>query len=393
MDMKALYRRRTAGFLQEILPYLHYALQSASMAALTALLLFSIGYHLFLQWVTPAFPWQLPAAALMWIMLMSGKVRTYLQEADTLFLLPQEKGMALYLQAALQKALMLQLAGAIAAWLIVWPLYAKMTETAASRFVLLLLVWALFKAALVYGKWFEQQLQEPAARRWLTLLRWALSAFAAYVVIAFEPPYGILLPAAGLLLYLVCLRWPRKYPVHWMQLIDLEKRHRAAVYRILNWFIDVPQVQGKARNTRLSIQRWVKIPFRAESAYVYLYSIVWFRSELFGISLRITVIGVLLLLSVTGTWPAAVVYIVVALFSALQLSDLKRYYKEHLWQRIYPLPPELHKRSVGIVRRAVHLVILAILFVPAGFSMGSWLQAAGLLLLGGAASWLYHRYR
>ncbi|ULL14099.1 ABC transporter permease [Paenibacillus sp. H1-7] len=393
MDMSALYQRRTAEFLKEIRPYAHYAFQGASMAAIVFFLLFSIAYRLFLQWVTPEFPWQPLCAAVLFLALASGRVRTYLQEADTLFLLPQERGMSIYLQTAMRRALLFQLAVTIAAWLLVWPLYGRMTQADGIVFVVLLAVLLLLKWALLNGKWTELQLQEPGTRRGFILLRWLFAALASYALMALKLPYGILTAGAGAILYLAVLRLPHKYTVHWTLLIEMERRHKASIYRLLNWFVDVPQVQGKARSIPLPGLLRRMIPFRQRSSYHYLYTLVWLRSELLGITVRLAVVGIILIVWIQNDWAAAIVYALFGLFAALQLSDLKRYYREHIWHRIYPIPEGMLKHSTGAVRFRIHLAILLLMAVPLCFSLPNPLWAAGLLLLGVAVSWLYHRFR
>ncbi|WP_282937184.1 ABC transporter permease [Paenibacillus sp. RC67] len=393
MDMKVLYQRRAAEFLKEIRPYLHYALQSVIMSSVAVFLLFSIAYRLFLGWVTPAFPWELLCAAVMLFPLAGGKIRTYLQDADILFLLPHERGMNQYLQAAMRKALIIQTAVVIAVWLLIWPLYAKMTASGGLQFFIILVVWLLFKWALLFGKWTELQLQEPGARRGFVLLRWILAALSAYAIFTWKLPYGILLLAVGSILYLGLLRLPNKYIVHWMLLIDWEKRHRSGVYRFLNWFIDVPQVQGKARNTRIP-KAWLQlIPFRQSSSYLYMYTLIWLRSELLGITFRLTVLGIVILASLHSDWASVIAYIAFALFGALQLSDLKRYYRVHIWHRIYPLPEGLLKRSISSVRLTIHLVMLVLMSIPLWWTLSSPMWAAVLFLMSCAASWLFHRFK
>lgn len=393
MDMKALYQRRSAEFVQHIRPYLFYAIQSIGMFSAIAIVLFSLGYRMFLLWVTPQFPWQPLGAAVMALALASGRVRTYLQEADTLFLLPQERGMSQYLQLAMRRAVLLQTAGAIAAWLLVWPLYGRMTQADGIVFALLLAVWAVLKRVLLHGKWAELQMQEQGTRRRYAALRWLAAASAAYALMAFQLPYGIMAASAVALLYMALLRLPAKYTVHWTMLIDMEKRHKATVYRLLNWFIDVPQVQGKARS--IPMPAWLRglIPFRRRSSYTYLYTLVWLRSELFGITLRLTAVGVVIIATLTNDWAAYIAYVAFGLFGALQLSDLKRYYRVHIWRSIYPLPDKLPDQSAGAVRFRIHLAMLLLMAIPLCFAVTRPLWAAGLLLAGLAISWLYHKRR
>lgn len=392
MDKEALYEQRQAGFLKEIRPYLHYALQGMTMTAVITFFALSIGYKYFLQWVTPDFPWKPLAALVLLPFLAGGRIRTYLQEADLIFLLPLEMSMERYIQTAQRKALIVQGAGVAAAWLLVWPVYAKLTGAAAWTFFLLLVIWVLFKAVLLYGRWTELQLQEDRTRLAWTLLRWAWGYCAAYTLLAFGLGTGLLLLAAGSLVYVAALRRPRRYTIYWLRLIELEQRHRASLYRVLNWFVDVPPLRVKARNVRGITAISHRLPFQRSYSYHYLYSLVFFRSELFGIALRLLIIGSLLIASVSNEWAKLGAYLVFALVGALQLADLKRYYPELVWHRIYPLPHELKKRAVSTVRFLVHAVLLIVWAVPLIWTLSLHTLWGAMLAVGAAAvSFLYHR--
>ncbi|OXM85286.1 ABC transporter permease [Paenibacillus rigui] len=394
MAGKGLYEQRQAHFAKEIRPYVHYAIQGIAMTALIVFFAASIGYKQFLQWVTPDFPWKPAAAGFMLPFLALGRIRTYLREADTIFLLPQQEAMMTYIGSARRKAMVFQSAAVTAAWLAVWPVYAKVTGSGAGAFLALLLAWVLFKAVLLYGKWTEQQMQESRTRLGWSLLRWLWAGTAAYALFSMGPAYGLLLLSIGSLVYLAALRLPRKFTVHWNYLIELELRHQASLYRVLNWFVDVPPLRARARNIKGLPRISSRIPFQKRFSYHYLYSLVFFRSELLGILFRLLVIGVLLIAFITNDWARIVIYVVFSLAGALQLSDLKRYYREHLWHRIYPLPEGLKKQAVGTVRFLVHFIALLVLAVPLllnpAFS-AAW--SLGLLLACTAASWLYHRFK
>ncbi|PZE20424.1 ABC transporter permease [Paenibacillus xerothermodurans] len=393
MDTQALYRQRSALFLNEIRPYLHYALQGAAVSAGLAFLLGAIGYRQFLLWVHPAFPWELLVTAVMLIALAGGRIRTYLQEADTLFLLPREHAMDAYLRTAVNRALLKRIVAVVAAWLLVWPVYHKLTPSGGWMFVVILAIWLAFAYILTQGKWLELQLQERRSRLGFAALRWSMSAAGAYALFVLHPLYGILVFALLAIAYLAGLRLARKYIVNWGLLIDMERTHKGSVYRTLNWFIDVPAVQGKARN--MHWLDWAVRPgrFRRDRAYPYLYTLVWLRSELFGIIVRLTVVGVILLALVPGDITRVIIYAVFAGFGALQLADLKRYYREHLWVHIYPLPAALREHAVNRVRLSIHTGMLLLLAIPTFITIANPLWAASVLLVSAAASALYHRYR
>ncbi|UUZ80982.1 hypothetical protein LJK88_40610 [Paenibacillus sp. P26] len=54
--LERLWSQRTTSFIQELRPYLGYALQSASIAIILLMLVSTYGYRRFLSDVPPGFP-------------------------------------------------------------------------------------------------------------------------------------------------------------------------------------------------------------------------------------------------------------------------------------------------------------------------------------------------
>jgi ABC-2 type transport system permease protein len=136
---------------------------------------------------------------------------------------------------------------------------------------------------------------------------------------------------------------------------------------------------------------------------VFVYFLVWLRSEWFGISLRLMAIGVFLVAISGGGLSALLLFALFAVLIAMQLKELEGVYRNYEWTRMYPLPTGLRGSSVRLVRFVLHAAAVVALAVPLGWhaihgDLWAGLLADGVLFAGVvvgsvAGSFLYHRLR
>ncbi|MCZ8523222.1 ABC transporter permease [Paenibacillus caseinilyticus] len=390
-----MWNGRTAAFLAEIRPYAVYALQSAALAIVLLMLGAGIGYHYLLTSPPPSFPFRLLAACILFPAAALSPIRTYMKEADLIFLMPMESRMSAYFAKASRRSFSLQMAALLVAWLAAWPLYAKAAgEHNFLLFIHILLVLVVIKRIMVYGRNLEIRLTEKRIIFLYVALRTLIAAGTVYLLTALQIWQGTLGAGLLLLVYLACLYPVRRTPANWPRLVELEKRHRGVTFRLLNNFIDVPTVQGRPRSVHAPGKLLAAIGgFRHQpnDTYRFLYTLVWLRSEWFGVTVRLTLLGVLLLALISGALATSIVYALFAGLTALQLKELQKAYRHSDWSFIYPLPPALRSRSAARVVLRIHALCLAALAIPSLWSMPSPLHAAawfaGTLLL----SYFYSR--
>ncbi|WP_426449365.1 ABC transporter permease [Paenibacillus sp. S-38] len=390
-----LWVRRTAGFQAEIRPYVVYALQSAALAVVLLMLGAGIGYHYLLTSAPPSFPFRELAACILFPAAALSPIRTYIKEADLIFLMPMENEMSAYFAKTASRAFTLQLIILLVSWLAAWPLYAQAEgEHGFLLFVHIFLVLAAAKKVLLYGRSLELKLSEKKSILFYVLLRTVIAAGTVYSITALSAWAGTLAAALLLLCYLACLYPARRPAVNWTRLVELEKRHRGVIFRLLNNFIDVPSVQGRPRSVHAPKKLLGAIGgFRhgPRDAYRFLYTLVWLRSEWFGITVRLTLIGVILLAVVRGTVAGGILYALFAVLTALQLKEVQKAYRHSDWSFIYPLPEGLPGRSTAAVVLRIHTLCLALLALPALGSMPSPLYAAGWFAAALLLSYLYSK--
>ncbi|MCZ8512792.1 ABC transporter permease [Paenibacillus filicis] len=391
--LRRLWSKRTAEFFRELRPYIGYSLQSASLAITLIMLACTYGYRRFLTDVPPGFPLLFTAAIALLPALAVSPIRTYLREADLIYLLPLESSMPVYLRRAEARSLGIQGALLLAAWLIVWPLYKLGAGGGIVDFLRVLAVLLLGKKVLLHGRWSELQ-QAARTQRFLLSLRWAVALGLTWSQMTLSPLIGLICAGAGLLLYLGLMRFLDRRVLLWVHLIAMEARQRANIFRLLNFFVDVPDSQGRARSIHAPepILRWISgYRFRSSDTYRFLYTRVWLRSEWFGMTVRLTAAGFVVLSVVPGRWPAAGLFVLFSFLILIQLKELQKAYRHSDWSYVYPLPESLRSRSAANVRYRLHAAASLVLLVPAAARLHSIVWTGALLALTAIISYGLHR--
>ncbi|MBS5912676.1 MAG: ABC transporter permease [Paenibacillus macerans] len=364
MELRALRSRRKAAFWGKVLPYLPYVFQSGVAVLLLLLIIaFSAWYTAFLQNLPPGLP-------VSWIMLLllgpltvySG-FRTYVEPADVIFLLPQETRMKEYLSPAFRSGIIYKLIGLYIVLLLVWPLYIR-SSAIVQPLWLMMLILLLLKALSAYGAWQELRITTARARTGYRLLRWCfiLLMVAAWL---WQPAWkSALFTLLVGLNYALVLRFPMKHAVPWDNLIAAEKSNEAKVMLLLGWFVDVP-----AEGQKVIRRRWLsaagnRTPWTPAAAYRYLLIKTFVRSELLGMLIRLTLLGLLLVGWNGRTWLGAVLYLLFVFLTGTQLASLRHAHRDSPAASFYPLPPGARKAAALRITSCLLFALAVLLWLP-----------------------------
>ncbi|WP_219640805.1 ABC transporter permease [Cohnella sp. CFH 77786] len=387
----SLKRTRAAAFRSEVFPYFRYVAQSGfGLLVSAALFTLIIGYANLLRDVPPDLPAGLAGAAAIALAAIGSPMRTYIQPADPVFLLPMENSVYRdYVRPALAASMRAGAIRTLAVFAVFVPLYirAPMTEEAASGRPLWLLgiTFAAMGAWNAYGGWRERQAAWAVPRGWLRSARYAATLLSVWGLLNGSP-----LPAWGLAIGLLTLvglawRWPRRQQVPWERLIKEEETTRRRWYRFLGWFVDVPSQESKPTRRRWAAWLPDRLPLDRGRAWLYVYGKTFIRGETFGAFVRWYTVMALVIAA--ADHPAAdwIAYGAGIFIGGIQLTELGRL---KLAGSVETLPLDRGKRNraaAGIARAAgMAGAVLLWLFaaVPYVGSMG-WigpaLLAAGLV--------------
>ncbi|WP_310551607.1 ABC transporter permease [Paenibacillus glufosinatiresistens] len=393
MDLRELRGRRRRQAMGGIMPYVGYIIQSGvAMVFAFGLIAFAAWYTALLQDV----PEGLPILPIMLAILAPAAVhssfRTYLQEPDAIFLLPQGHRMKAYFAPAWVSGTVWKSLRLLLLLLLLWPLYIRSAAEPKALAATLLLLLGV-KVLSSFGCWRELNLISPAAAAGYRLLRWAVGLLIAAAWLWQPALRGLLFSGLLAAAYLAALAVPARHRVAWDRLIATEKAQAERALLLLGWFVDVPG-RGQKVYRRRWLSRWgAGLPWKKETAYRFLLTKTLARGETLGMVTRIGVLTLLLVYWTRGGWGAPVLYLFFLFVIGVQLSGVAKPHEESFWLTVYPLPEGSRRRSTVSLVFGQHLIWAVLLWLPLLANGADGLGASLLTLAGGAAVAGLTRYR
>ncbi|MED4584313.1 ABC transporter permease [Brevibacillus choshinensis] len=366
MDVDALFRERLQRFSAELVRYGQYmANGGVLMVAVFLCGLLAYYYPSLVQAIPAWFPVPYVLAFVLAFFVTRSPHRTFLLEADLLFLTPAETQMARYFQKAQIYNFVVQSMGLFLVLLLFLPLYQG---TIGIRGAQVWLYWGVpfvLKGWNVYSSWIVMRLPDKKQDAAYTLARfgftyfvlaWMLSkgGFLAYQ----QVPYGAILWMALLIWFHFRLQQiPKKHAYQWYRLLEMENGLRARFYQIANQFRDVPSLQQRVKPRKWIV--WVAklIPYRMSNAGRILFLKSFLRSgDLSGMYIRLIVIGTFLIVILPGPLAKAAVVLVFLFMSASQLKGIGSQARHRSRSSLLPINEQQQKSAASWVRRVLLVV-------------------------------------
>lgn len=261
--------------------------------------------------------------------------RTFLLEADLLFLTPIETKMGSYFQKAQRYNFFMQAVGVGVILVLLLPLY---TGTMRVEVVQLWLYWCaplLLKGWNVYSSWIFLRLPDRKSQSTYTLVRFTFTFFVLAWILSEGRFLAYHHVQYGGFVCMILLVWfhlrlqtvKNRYAIQWYRLLEAENALRSRFYRIVNNFTDIPSLQHQVK-PRAWLNPIAKvIPYRQSIAARHLFVKTFLRTGDFaGVYFRLVVLGSLLILFLPNPY---VKVIVAVLFLLISYSQLKGIWKLH----------------------------------------------------------------
>ncbi|QRG70774.1 ABC transporter permease [Brevibacillus choshinensis] len=363
IDVDALFRERLQRHLAELVRYGQYMANGGVLMVAVFLCGLLAYYYPNLVKAIPAwFPVPYALALVLAIFITRSPHRTFLLEADLIFLTPAETKMARYFQKTQVYNFVVQSIGLFLVLLLFLPLYQGTIGASGAQVWLYWGVPFVLKGWNVYISWTVLRLpgkQQGAAfsmgRFGLTyfLLAWMLTegGFLAYQRV----PYGAIL-WMGLLIWfhIRLLQIPKKHAYQWYQLLEMENGLRLRFYQIANQFRDVPSLQQRVKPRKWLM--WIAglIPYRQENAGRVLFLKTFLRSgDLAGMYIRLLVISSLLIIMLPGPLAQIAVTVLFFFMSASQLKGIGSQARHHSRASLLPINEHQQTSAASWVRRVL----------------------------------------
>lgn len=393
MRLEQLYEMRRQAWLETTVRYTKLVANSGFMFSLYAAIIISgVYYQKALKNLPPHFPSALILTILFGAFVIPTSIRTYVQRADLIFLLPAEAELDAYFRKAIRDSWIRQAIILIFVSAVAMPLYLKTLDASPAHYGLVVLLIILLKGWNIFGAWSEARLQSSLG---YFILRGLLSLVFLYFILTkanwvFMGILLLILLAVSLWGYRPVLN---KESLNWIHLADEEARQAMRFLRIANWVTDVPGLEQPIKPRRYLNVFYSGFKKSRSNVYALLYLKTFFRSgDYFGLYSRLTLIGALLMILVRhSSLLSIIIFGLVVFLSTFQLLALKKHDFPQALEGLYPL--KLDTKRIGFLKVMRYLILfqslmlalvflvthfvvlpfLAMLVIGAGFTM-IWLQ-------------------
>ncbi|GEO73890.1 ABC transporter permease [Levilactobacillus namurensis DSM 19117] len=347
--MIQLFKNRRARHLREMAKYLRLVFNDFFVFALLFFLGgLGLGYSNLLKTLTSGLWWApLVALVVLGITVQVGRFATLIEDADRVFLLPKERAMQGYLVAARRYSQWLAQATQLIVLFIMTP-YLRVTLSWSLATVAGLAVTQVILKDTLLRLDLASAYQVTGQRRmnhWTN--KWGLSLIVLAVGLWTNPWIAAILAvlADGAVAVWFQQHWQRQQ-IRWREQIALEDNRMLGIYRFFNLFTDVPMVSGTIHRRHYLDGLLRRIPVRHDQAYLYLYSRGMLRgTEFSGLVVRLTVIGMILLAFIQGTWLPVILTALFIYLIGFQLLPFFQQYDDIVFTHVYPLTWEQRLRS------------------------------------------------
>ncbi|GGD49553.1 ABC transporter permease [Paenibacillus nasutitermitis] len=367
-SVEMLWSSRARAFWKESMPYISAMVQSGVPLVTSFLLIAGFaGYTTLIHQVDQTFPFVWIGVLVLTPVVCWNPLRTWLREADTVFLVPREAQMGRYLRRSFLYNGTTGLIGAAAVVLIYSLLYVKGPGLIAWQLlVIAVLAVKLLNAA---AAWRERQLSWIGARRGMRVLRWIATAAGLAVLLKAQPWMGAVYFIAAAAVMALIYRGLKRYPVPWLTLIAEENATRRRFTVFFSAFADVP-----SENAQVSTRKYItwlpaRLSFSKENAFAYLFAHTLIRTELGAIVLRLTAFGMIASFlaaysALWSGWGSAGVCLLFLWLVGTQIASLVQSHRHSVWRHLYPLPDDSRLSALLKVDRIALFVCGALVWLP-----------------------------
>ena len=302
--------------------------------------------------------------------LVSTKVKTYIKEADSVFLLPLEK----YYKKIGAKTVMSLTTTHIIAVIIFYFATKPITNIIGSinkLGICLLLMIIILNNLLKYF-----QVIHYTELVWIKIIQFIV-VFVQILVVFIVNTYILIFDMIGVMALAYCtyyifknatnkasLEDQEKFVVKWNEAAEYDKHRMESYLKLVNMFVDVPLSGVKVARRKyfdVLLPKVTKENFTKENSFKYYYYRVFLRQEnTVYLALRLMLLAVLVIFSFKNTYVSAIAIISYSYLTIIQLVPLYKQMSNNIWHSILPVAESI---KVGSFKKMLSIVILITTFI------------------------------
>ena len=305
--------------------------------------------------------------------LVSTKIKTYIKEADAVFLLPLEK---YYRKVGLKTVINSTIVHIIT--VVIFYFATKPITNLIGNIdrlsIIMLLIVIIWNNLLKY-----LQVIHYKEVVWSKLLLFVVIFIQLLVVffddIAIRIIYLISIIVLAVFTYYIMKnagnklndKDQEKYVVNWNQAADYDKHRIESYLKFVNMFVDVPLSGVKVARRKyfdILLPKLTKDNFKKENSFKYYYYRVFLRQEnTIYLALRLMLLAALVIFSFKNTYVSGLAIISYSYLTIIQLVPLYKQMSNNIWHSILPVSEDIKIKSYKQLLTSVMIVTTLLLGV------------------------------
>ncbi|SFB83497.1 ABC-2 type transport system permease protein [Alkalibacterium subtropicum] len=339
MTMEDLFNTRQSLYYKKMSKYLKYVLNDHFVI----LLLFlggatGLAYQNYLEAVQyDALVPRFLLLVIIGLTVFSGSIRTLVEPADAVFLLPKEKAFDRVMKKNLIYSLIFHssytlLIGGLAA-----PLLSAIGHMSSDGVVFWLMTLVCWKVIHGIHAYYSLKQHKSEISRNTRLIIGVVSLVGIMVSLFISILTGFIISVTTLGLFsLFVFQYNRSDSWSWEALIETEQRRIQKIYSIINLFIETPYSKHKVKRLKF-LDFLYKLPVLDRNTEMYFLSRVFVRNYNFsGLYLRLLLIGSVVIYFSENWIIHTVISVLFLYLIGFQLIPLRQTFKKTVYFRLYP---------------------------------------------------------
>ncbi|KQL55080.1 ABC transporter [Heyndrickxia shackletonii] len=379
-----LWKERLQLYTIEMRKYLKYIFNDHLL--FVAIFALSGGAYYYSRWVKTLdhhFPIGWVMGLILGLVITISPIYTLLKNADKVFLLPLETKLQSYFRKAIKLSFVIQSYILLMVLAVLMPMYVHSTGGSFRSFFFYLIIMWILKYWNLFMHWDVLKFRDPQVEIFDWIIRFALNTIFVFLLVEKAPFWyvGVLI-VLYIGVYQYFHRLAKEKTIKWDLLIEKEEKRLTGFYRFANLFTDVPKLKGQVKRRKWLDPILNRVKYGQQNTYRYLFARTFVRtSEYFGLFVRLTIIGGLILLFSDQRYLMIGVALVFLYLTGFQLIPMVRYHELKIWLHLYPVSMELKKSSFLKVITTV-LMLQALIFGILALISSSWVNGVLVLLIG-----------
>lgn len=352
MEINSIWNKRLKEYYSEIIRYFSVITMNVVYSFIIFGAIFLYYYIKFLQWIPVSFPNELLAALVVTSFFLTTGIRTFLKQADVIFLMPAEARLSGYFKKSMVYSMGIHSMQLIILLMILSPLIHLNTIVIIISLCLLILNIRLI--------WVEQWLVNSFQMVIHKVIRFLLFGTMLYLLFVENWLIAVSLLMISIVLWFFVIN-DKTTGVNWDFLILREERALEKIYKFIHLYIDVPELTYAFKPRRLL--SWIikrAISYQQTSAYTYIFAHLFVRyNEFYYLYVRLTIIGCTIIYFVP-TYGRLIIFPIL-FFTGYQLLPLQNSLNDHT--HTYPISTTIKKKSFNKLLLSLLLLQLVLLAI------------------------------